>query len=437
MYVCDRGATVLRISTNEYEACGQIVVKSEMSLTDAITTNAQPLPANVKELVSCGLVTCLNALDKTATLEATRLPAPANAAINIMIVDPQTCCPVSSDAVGEVWVRSPSKALGYWNKIALSTATFEARLGHGIDMTTSSTSSDATFLRTGDLGFVYRGELFISGRIKDLIIIRGRNYYPQDIEHVSNRLGWICLMMSTTVFDSVSGQTTSMIPSIRPGCIAAFQALVTGAASEGLIVVAEVRDPSLSLTAITELASTVHKAVLQHNAIALDAIVFLRPQKCIKVSSPVDVTLAFWANEALLQTTSGKIARVHNQRAFVKFLLKDPTCPWLGTGAPAVLLMWQPQKSSGILVPETAAASATMRSISESAVRTGIARTPTSDVRVDGTMLLDSLRNEVASLLHTEPEAIDPGLPLHVRRGNGCRLFLSLHGQFLLPPPLT
>jgi len=87
-----------------------------------------------------------------------------------------------------------------------------------------------------------------------------------------------------------------MIPSIRPGCIAAFQALVTGAASVGLIVVAEVRDPSLSLTAITELASTVHKAVLQHNAIALDAIVFLRPQKCIKVSSPVDVTLAFWAN---------------------------------------------------------------------------------------------------------------------------------------------
>jgi amino acid adenylation domain-containing protein/non-ribosomal peptide synthase protein (TIGR01720 family) len=91
----------------------------------------------------------------------------------IAIVDPETMNRCAPDEVGEVWVSSPSVARGYWNKPEETERTFRARLpgpGRGL------------YLRTGDLGFLKDGELFVTGRLKDLIIIRGRNHYPQDIE---------------------------------------------------------------------------------------------------------------------------------------------------------------------------------------------------------------------------------------------------------------
>ena len=77
------------------------------------------------------------------------------------------------DRVGEIWVDSPSVGLGYWNKPGATQETFQAKLRD---------STSGTFLRTGDLGFVHDGELFVTGRLKDLIIVRGVNRYPQDIE---------------------------------------------------------------------------------------------------------------------------------------------------------------------------------------------------------------------------------------------------------------
>ena len=74
--------------------------------------------------------------------------------------------------IGEIWLASGSVAVGYWEKTEETTATFQAYLQEG----------DGPFLRTGDLGFVHEGELFIPGRLKDLIIVRGRNLAPQDIE---------------------------------------------------------------------------------------------------------------------------------------------------------------------------------------------------------------------------------------------------------------
>ena len=77
--------------------------------------------------------------------------------------------------VGEIWIRGRSKCLGYWRRPELSAALFEARLsGDPID--------SATWLRSGDLGFVRDEELYICGRLKDMLIVRGLNYYPQDIE---------------------------------------------------------------------------------------------------------------------------------------------------------------------------------------------------------------------------------------------------------------
>jgi acyl-CoA synthetase (AMP-forming)/AMP-acid ligase II/alkylation response protein AidB-like acyl-CoA dehydrogenase/acyl carrier protein len=97
------------------------------------------------------------------------------ASTTVLIVDPETCLPVSSQRVGEVWVAGPSVARGYWNRPAETAEVFGAHLAN---------SGNGPFLRTGDLAFMRDGELFITGRLKDLIIINGRNVYPQDVEQV-------------------------------------------------------------------------------------------------------------------------------------------------------------------------------------------------------------------------------------------------------------
>ncbi|MBE9061950.1 type I polyketide synthase [cf. Phormidesmis sp. LEGE 11477] len=90
----------------------------------------------------------------------------------VEIVDPQTLTPCESGKVGEIWVAGKSIAQGYWQRPEQTEQTFGAKLA----------GSEASFLRTGDLGFFQDQELFITGRLKDVVIIRGRNHYPQDIE---------------------------------------------------------------------------------------------------------------------------------------------------------------------------------------------------------------------------------------------------------------
>ncbi len=91
----------------------------------------------------------------------------------IVIANPETLEQCAPDEVGEIWVGGPTVAQGYWENEEATKSTFGAYLQE---------SSQGPFLRTGDLGFLYEGELFITGRLKDLIILRGRNHYPQDIE---------------------------------------------------------------------------------------------------------------------------------------------------------------------------------------------------------------------------------------------------------------
>ena len=91
----------------------------------------------------------------------------------IVIADPETLTAWPPGAVGEIWVRGPSVAQGYWNQPEATARTFQARLRE---------SDEGPFLRTGDLGFMLDGELYVTGRIKDLIIVHGVNHYPQDIE---------------------------------------------------------------------------------------------------------------------------------------------------------------------------------------------------------------------------------------------------------------
>jgi amino acid adenylation domain-containing protein/non-ribosomal peptide synthase protein (TIGR01720 family) len=97
---------------------------------------------------------------------------PAGASTRAVVVEPETGLPLPENQVGEIWVSGPGVALGYWGRVEESERTFGARLP----------GERARFLRTGDLGFLRNGEIFVAGRRKDLIIIRGRNLYPQDVE---------------------------------------------------------------------------------------------------------------------------------------------------------------------------------------------------------------------------------------------------------------
>lgn len=164
---------------------------------DALKQNrvvpASPAERNVKHVAGCG-----------RPLLDTR----------IVIVDPETSTCCAADEIGEIWASGGSLTKGYWNNREATDATFHAYLAD---------TGDGPFLRTGDLGFVKDGELFITGRLKDLVIINGRNYYPQDIEL------------------SVENSHAAL----RPGCGAAFSVDVAG--EERLVVVQELnrhyRDP--------------------------------------------------------------------------------------------------------------------------------------------------------------------------------------------------
>ncbi len=95
----------------------------------------------------------------------------------LLIVDPQTRLPLAEDRIGEIWIISPSVGQGYWEREQVSQETFEAHTADG----------DGPYLRSGDLGFIYEDQLYVAGRLKDMIIVRGVNRYPQDIEQTAEQ----------------------------------------------------------------------------------------------------------------------------------------------------------------------------------------------------------------------------------------------------------
>ena len=145
-----------------------------------------------------GAITCTveaDALEKNLIVEASKHDEHARTLVSsgqatfeteVLIVNPETLVPCEPNEVGEIWASGAGVAAGYWNRPEETERTFQARLSEG---------AGGTYLRTGDLGFVRQGELYVTGRLKDLIIIRGRNLYPQDIEaaversHTSLRAG--------------------------------------------------------------------------------------------------------------------------------------------------------------------------------------------------------------------------------------------------------
>ena len=170
----------------------------------------------------------------------------------VIIVDPESLLPCAPDSIGEIWISSNSVAQGYWQNLEATEKIFNAR---------SDKYKEKPFLRTGDLGFLKDGELFVMGRLKDLIIIRGRNYYPQDLE--------------------LSAQQSH--PAIRAGFGAAFT--IEAKNEERLVLVLEVERKFIRNSNVTEIAQTVAQAIAEKHEIKLYALALVKTGSIPKTSS--------------------------------------------------------------------------------------------------------------------------------------------------------
>ena len=166
----------------------------------------------------------------------------------VQIVDAQSLEALADNLVGEVWASGPSIAHGYWRNPQASAETFVQRDG-------------ATWLRTGDLGFMRDGEVFITGRLKDLLIVRGHNLYPQDIEKVIER----------------------EVDVVRKGRVAAFAVNVNG--EEGIGIAAEISRSVQKILPAEALINAIRQAVAEACQQAPGVVVLLNPGALPKTSS--------------------------------------------------------------------------------------------------------------------------------------------------------
>ena len=182
----------------------------------------------------------------------------------IVIADPSTCAELLECEVGEIWASGGHIAEGYWKNEQASLETFQGFTECG----------KGPFLRTGDLGCLIDGNLYITGRMKDVIIIRGGNHYPQDIEHTVQK--------SNVALKADAG--------------AAFSVEIDG--EERLIVVQEVERRFRRRLNTDVVSASIRQAVAENHELQVHTIVYLRPGK-------------------ILKTSSGKIQRRANKQAFI------------------------------------------------------------------------------------------------------------------------
>jgi acyl-CoA synthetase (AMP-forming)/AMP-acid ligase II len=185
----------------------------------------------------------------------------------IIIVNPETLIQCQPTEVGEIWLAGTSVASGYWNQPEITEHTFNAYLAD---------TQAGPFLRTGDLGFIENGELFVTGRLKDIIIINGRNHYPQDIEQTVEASNSI----------------------IRPRGTASFSVEIEG--EERLIVLAEIErrywdlnrtskldseEVQKSINEVKELVQVIRREVYKNHDLQPYKILLLKPSSLPKTSS--------------------------------------------------------------------------------------------------------------------------------------------------------
>lgn len=180
----------------------------------------------------------------------------------LTIVDPETRAEVADAVVGELWTHGDNMAVGYLGREDETTATFRntlsERLAEGSRV--EGAPDDDKWMATGDLGTIIDGELYITGRLKDLIVIAGRNHYPQDIE----------------------GTIQEASDHVRPDSIAAFS--IEGENTEQLIVLVE-RADSADASGDAEATEVIRTAVSKNHGIVPDDIKWMEPREINRTSS--------------------------------------------------------------------------------------------------------------------------------------------------------
>ncbi len=200
------------------------------ALADSIIKEAPVSEQGTRTLVGCG-----------EPLEDT----------HVRIVNPTTHIECQPGVVGEVWLAGAGIGTGYWGKSEETDTTFHATL---------SGSDEGPYLRTGDLGFLHRGELFLTGRLKDLIIVRGRNYYPHDLE-------W-------------SAQQAH--PGLRRGSGAAFS--IAGHSGERVVLVHEI-EKQVSESDLMDVVNCIRRALADEYELELHTVVLIKSGTISRTSS--------------------------------------------------------------------------------------------------------------------------------------------------------
>lgn len=264
----------------------------------------------------------------------------------IVIINPENLNACAPGQIGEIWIAGPSVAGGYWNNPEQTSHTFGGRIAG---------SHDGPFLRSGDLGFLYEGELYVAGRLKDLIIINGRNHYPQDIE--------------------LTVQKSHM--TLAPGSGVAFS--IEAEQEERLVVVQELQRSHVRKVDVNEVSEAIREAVARQHEVETYAIELVIPGGVPK-------------------TSSGKIQRKLCRKMFLAGELKT-------------VKAWKAALESTVLP----SAEQELRSNSPGITETEAG--PKSTIRREQEMVgsrsvlrwcKDAISNEIAQVTESAREAIDP-----------------------------
>ncbi|MBA3297790.1 MAG: fatty acyl-AMP ligase, partial [Acidobacteria bacterium] len=250
-----------------------LLVTSDPAGTAPIFHSAVPEPAGRPAAVRQACATWVSSGTSTGDMR-------------IRVVDPVTLQRREDGEVGEIWVAGDSVALGYWNKPLETLATFRAFIAG---------TREGPFLRTGDLGCIHEGHLFVTGRIKDVLIVRGLKHYPHDIEATAEQAH----------------------PALRPGCCAAFAVDLAG--EERVAMVAEVDPRFRSASEATEGAgaiSAVRRAVADAHQVSLHAIALVPAGSLPKTTS--GKLQRFLCRDGFLDGTLGVIAAWHDDTGAVE-----------------------------------------------------------------------------------------------------------------------
>jgi thioester reductase-like protein len=192
------------------------------------------------------MTTEVSEIDASTQVVSCGTPLPG---MDVKIVEPEQHFALKENLVGEIWIAGSGKCQGYWRNPELTLKQFRARL-------VDDSPYDDGYLRTGDMGFFHNGELFVCGRIKDMIILRGQNYYPQDIENVVEKASGL----------------------IRANCVAAFQ--IHEDSEPALAIVAEVKNPK-----VLPEARKIAAAVRSYLNVEVALISFIAPRAIPRTSS--------------------------------------------------------------------------------------------------------------------------------------------------------